>query len=549
MKKLVKGLAVTVFAVIPVVVNAAAAPNGCETVRVMNGPKADARVAQSYDPNEMSGPAGVGEQRYVKPGEPMDYTIYFENQTNATAAAIKISVTLPKDANLDWSTLELGEVVFGDHTDDGFVKDKSARSSVFPLAGTGCEVRTTVTEDDDSITWNLRIWTPNTTDHFPEDLKMGILPPNDPETHCGEGHISYRVKVKDDASPDAIVRASASIVFDDNPAIATDPAWWNTVGTFHDVTLEIDGVTTNLTLIVGEPFGGLPDPGTRDGYTFGGWYTQPEGQGMRITPTAVVPEGLTGVYAYWMKNEAPPPPQPAKTGPVQPWTAKKAVVLDGAVYDADGKVAGVVQLKVAKPNAKKHNAKISGSVTLLDGKKRTLKAAAFNVPADTPISANLNVKGLGTLALIIGDDGFEGSVGAYTVAGTKVGGSWTRTDSRVMVATSATLPAGTIETLLPDGEPVRVKGGKWVFDKAASIKYAKGVLSGDNDPKKPNRSAMKLTYTPKTGLFKGSFKLYALQGGKLKKFTVKITGVVVDGEGTGVAKLAKPAVTWSVSVR
>ncbi|MBO4287712.1 MAG: hypothetical protein J5985_06055, partial [Kiritimatiellae bacterium] len=229
--------------------------------------------------------------------------------------------------------------------------------------------------------------------------------------------------------------------------------------------------------------------------------------------------------------------------------AKKAVVLDGAVYDADGKVAGVVQLKVAKPNAKKHNAKISGAVTLLDGKKRALKAAAFNVPADRPISANLNVKGLGTLSLVIGDDGFDGSVGAYTVAAAKVGGNWTRTDSRVMVATGATLPPGTIEALLPDGEPVRVKGGKWVFDKAASIKYAKGALSGDNDPKKPNRSAMKLTYTPKTGLFKGSFKLYALQGGKLKKFTVKITGVVVDGEGTGVAKLAKPAVTWSVSVR
>ena len=315
-----------------------------------------------------------------------------------------------------------------------------------------------------------------------------------------------------------------------------------------NVMLEIDGVETNLTLIVGEPFGELPDPGTRDGYTFGGWYTQPEGQGMRITPTAIVPEGLTGVYAYWMKNETPPPPQPAKTGPVQPWTAKKAVVLDGAVYDADGKVAGVVQLKVAKPNAKKHNAKVSGAVTLLDGKKRTLKAAAFTVPADAPISANLTVKGLGTLSLAIGDDGFEGSVGAYTVASAKVGGKWTRTDARVYVEVTG-VPAGTIEDLLPDGEPVRAKGGKWAFDKAASIKYAKGVLSGDNDPKKPNRSAMKLTYTPKTGLFKGSFKLYALQGGKLKKFTVKITGVVVDGEGTGVAKLAKPAVTWSVSVR
>ena len=54
-----------------------------------------------------------------------------------------------------------------------------------------------------------------------------------------------------------------------------------------------------------------------------------------------------------------------------------------------------------------------------------------------------------------------------------------------------------------------------------------------NDTKGTNRSAMKLTYTPKTGIFKGSFKIYAIQDGKLKKFTVKVAGVVVDGKGWG----------------
>ena len=183
----------------------------------------------SYDPNEMSGPAGVGEKRYVKAGDWMDYTIYFENATNATAAAINITVTLPKDANLDWSTLELGEVAFGDHTDTGLVEDKSARSSKYGLADSGCEVRTTVTESDGDVTWNLRIWDPTTGDHYPDDFKKGVLPPNDPDTHCGEGHISYRVKVKEDATPNSVIHASASIVFDDNPAIETDPYWWNTV--------------------------------------------------------------------------------------------------------------------------------------------------------------------------------------------------------------------------------------------------------------------------------------------------------------------------------
>ena len=341
------------------------------------------------------------------------------------------------------------------------------------------------------------------------------------------------------------------------------------VGTVYTVTFDANGGslgtgTANPRPVAdGAAVGALPTPAL-DGYSFAGWWTDASG-GTQITGQTAVTGDVT-FYAHWTKTPSGDGGDIGGSGGgggngggsiggvdtgggvSQPWTAQKAVTLDGAVYDAEGNVAGVVQLKVAKPNAKKHNAKVSGAVTLLDGKKRTLKAAAFTVPSDKPISANVSVKGLGTLLLVIGGDGFEGSVGGYSIAAAKVGGKWTRTDARVYADATSALPPGTVEELLPDGEPVRAKSGKWAFDKAASIKYAKGVLSGHNDPKKPNLSAMKLTYTPKTGLFKGSFKLYAIQGGKLKKFTVKVTGVVVDGEGTGVGKLAKPATTWSVRV-
>ena len=36
---------------------------------------------------------------------------------------------------------------------------------------------------------------------------------------------------------------------------------------------------------------------------------------------------------------------------------------------------------------------------------------------------------------------------------------------------------------------------------------------------------------------------------KLKKYTVKVTGVVVDGVGHGVATYKKPAVSWIVKVQ
>ena len=257
---------------------------------------------RSYDPNEMVGPAGVGEERYVKPGEPMDYTIYFENQTNATAAAQDVYVTLPKDAGLDWSTFRLGEVVFGDNIDtalSGFHEGEST----YALPGTNWSVRTEVTHTADAVKWHLRIIDPTTSDKYPSDPYAGFLPPND-ETGRGEGHLRFSVNVKEDASPGAIIKASAVIEFDPlngNKPIETDPAWSNTVAVIHSPTLDLgDGVATNLTLIAGRPFGELPTPPERKNWKFGGWYTGPNGTGIKVEPDTVVPDGDFELYANWL---------------------------------------------------------------------------------------------------------------------------------------------------------------------------------------------------------------------------------------------------------
>ena len=53
--------------------------------------------------------------------------------------------------------------------------------------------------------------------------------------------------------------------------------------------------------------------------------------------------------------------------------------------------------------------------------------------------------------------------------------------------------------------------------------------------------------------FKGLFKVYALEGSgkktKLKRHTVRVTGLVVDGVGYGKATCKKPAVSWTVTVK
>ena len=269
------------------------------------------KVPQSEDPNEMVGPVGTGEARYVQPGEWMTYTIYFENKTNATAAAQEVYVTNPLSEWLDWSTFEMGEVSFNNQIDIGLSGLNGGASEV-QMNGTNYAVRTVLGGGNDGegvITtsgvahWYMRIVDNSDETTWPADPYAGFLPPNDPETHCGEGHLTYRIKVRDDAPRNVVITNSATIVFDYNAPIETDPSWWNTVGTFHDVSLEIDGVTTNLTLIAGEAFGELPTPKTaRTGYTFDGWYTGENGTGIKATSDTIVPEGEFSLYQNWIAN-------------------------------------------------------------------------------------------------------------------------------------------------------------------------------------------------------------------------------------------------------
>ena len=194
------------------------------------------QVRVSHDPNEMVGPDGVGEARYVKPGEPMTYVIYFENAATADVAAQEIRVTNPLSPHLDWSSFKLGEVVFRNQIDTGLSGYQSGTHEV-KMTGTNYLVRTEASLDAEKgvATWYLRIVDPQSSDAnlWPTNLHAGILPPND-EAHNGEGHLTYYINVRDDAPPGIVITNSASIVFDLNAPIETDPAWWNTVAPVNE---------------------------------------------------------------------------------------------------------------------------------------------------------------------------------------------------------------------------------------------------------------------------------------------------------------------------
>ena len=230
---------------------------------------------------------------------------------------------------------------------------------------------------------------------------------------------------------------------------------------------------------------------------------------------------------------------------------KKAQTFNGAVFRG-GKAVGVVQVKVGKAS-KKGEVAVSGTITGLDGKKLSAKGGKVAVNGESATAA-LAVKDGTTATVTVGKDGVSGSWNGAEIKAAEVGGNWTRTDAAVYVD-AVSLPAGTVDALLPNGEPVILKGGKWAFNKAAGVKWVKDrvtkvyALVVDTSKGKTNRSGLKLSYTPKTGLFKGSFKAYALEGSKLKKYTVNVTGVVVNGSGYGQATMKKPAASWAVTVK
>ena len=401
-------------------------------------------------------------------------------------------------------------------------------------------------------------------------------------------------------------------------AIRVDETIPEPIPVMHTVTFDANGGTADLLDIDVEEGATIWEfpTATREGYTLDGWWTAKIG-GTKITSKTVVTQDMT-VYAHWKENggggesggdgdgggegegggsggegegegsggegEGGGSGGEGEGEPVAPcyeklemdditaaYEAPKAVTLHGAVYDGCDVVA-IVELKLGKVNAKKGTSKIGGSVTLLDGKKITIKAVTVSgIDGKSPVTVSLEVKGRGTMHVAIGGTTFAGSLGDGHVQSASVGVAWGGASAAVSVETDdvSAFPGKVLADLLPDPEVADVKNGKWTFKKAAGVKWGKpkagaalpeiyDPTSGkglivDTSKGKTNLSGMKLTYTPKKGTFKGSFKLYELQGSgrgaKLKKYTVNVSGVVADGVGYGTATCKKPAARWAVTVK
>ncbi len=202
----------------------------------------------------------------------------------------------------------------------------------------------------------------------------------------------------------------------------------------------------------------------------------------------------------------------------------------------------------------KSKGKVKVAGTLSDGTKVSANSQLLVGERECAVAVSWTKKGASVACLVwLKEDGtvecgnlLDGASAliANLRAGAKLAaGSALRVDP---AALSAAVP-GLLEDLLPDGLEIRMKGTSFDVDKPGKVALLKDKSGVDLSKAGTNPSGLKLKYTIKNGVFKGSFTAYALSGGKFKKVKVDVGGVVIGGKGYGAASVKKVG-SWELRI-
>jgi hypothetical protein len=201
------------------------------SINMSNGASSSAstQVSASYDPNDIYGPIGYGDDRYVSPKINMNYTISFENKKEASLPAADINISNKLDSGaFDIDSFELGMIGFSNYQviPPKGLKNYTTFVDLRPQKKLLVKIEASLNELTSTAEWKFTTLDPLTLEP-PVDSTLGFLPPNvkSPE---GEGFVSYSIKANDSNNTGDQIPNSASIVFDANAAIKT-PIWINTI--------------------------------------------------------------------------------------------------------------------------------------------------------------------------------------------------------------------------------------------------------------------------------------------------------------------------------
>ena len=184
----------------------------------------------SFDPNDIVGPQGYGDQHFVPANQPLDYTIDFQNESTATAPAQEVIITDKLDPNVDPRSFRLGDFGWDGQRFSPPANSAFYQTTIDETATLGIDVQVTATIDvlTDTATWIFQTIDP-ATGEAPIDPSKGFLPPDD-AFGAGEGFVSYSVLPNSTVQTGDVIDAQATVVFDTNPPIDTKQIF-NTIDT------------------------------------------------------------------------------------------------------------------------------------------------------------------------------------------------------------------------------------------------------------------------------------------------------------------------------
>src|SRR5690606_3733583 len=152
-------------------------------------------VVGSCDPNEIMGPEGYGDEKFVAKDETLPYTIFFENDpVFATAPAQRVVVRQQLDSNFDPATFRLSGFGFRNLVLDvpTGLRNYAVRLNSADEIGVDVNVTFGLDVTNNELFWAIQSVDP-ATGLPPMDAMAGFLPVND-STSVGEGFVSYSIK-------------------------------------------------------------------------------------------------------------------------------------------------------------------------------------------------------------------------------------------------------------------------------------------------------------------------------------------------------------------
>lgn len=193
------------------------------------------RFVNSLDPNAIIGPEGVTDARMVNRDAVMQYTIQFENKSEASAPARFVSINNELPDGLRSQSFVLTEFGFG----DTIVRlEPTNRLNYRMELGKIYNYQQLNLVAGIDIVNNRAFWRFSTIDpetgNLTTDPFNGFLPPND-STGIGDGFVTYEIRIDRSVEGGTEISNQADIIFDQNEVIPTN-VWSNVVAGSNPVS-------------------------------------------------------------------------------------------------------------------------------------------------------------------------------------------------------------------------------------------------------------------------------------------------------------------------